>query len=191
MKKDYILDIYRSTKTVFTVNDISIIWEVTNLSFVKLKIHRLLISGKLLRIRKGFYAKDENYSREEFANRLYSPSYVSLETVLVKEGLIFQYYENVTMISYLSREIEVQKQKYSYRRIKYDILLNQSGILLKDGYFAASKERAMLDILYLNKDYYFDNLLEVDWIKLKEISKIYKSSRINKIIKKLEKDEII
>ena len=28
----------------------------------------------------------------------------------------------------------------------------------EDTYYVASKERAFLDILYLNKDYHFDNL---------------------------------
>jgi hypothetical protein len=48
----------------------------------------------------------------------------------------------------------------------------------------ASKERAICDRIYFTKDYYFDNLNEVDFIKLEEISQIY-NKRVKDEIKKL------
>ena len=40
-------------------------------------------------------------------------------------------------------------------------------------YVIASKERAFLDMLYLYKEYHFDNLESINWEKVAEILPIY------------------
>ena len=49
----------------------------------------------------------------------------------------------------------------------------------------ASKERAFLDIMYINKDYYFDNLIGIDWDKVFKILPIYNNKRMTKKIKEI------
>jgi predicted transcriptional regulator of viral defense system len=53
----------------------------------------------------------------EIATKIYKPSYISFETVLSQSGVIFQYYSQIFVASYLTREIEVDGQKYFYRKI--------------------------------------------------------------------------
>jgi len=173
MEKDYILDIMRSNKTVFTFKDIVLLWRESDVNFIKKKIHRYVKAGKLNAIRKGIYSKDKNYDKYELSTKIYTPAYVSFETVLGANGITFQFYSQIFVASYTTKEIECDGQKFSYKKIKDAILSNQSGIERKDNYSIASPERAFLDVVYLNKDYHFDNLSVLNWEKVYEILPIY------------------
>jgi len=173
MRKDYILKLIRSKNTVFTTNDICLLWGESNASFVKKKIYRYLKAGKIYSIRRGIYAKDRDYNKYELATKIYTPSYISFETVLAKAGVIFQLYGQIFVASYLTREIIADGQNYSFKRIKESILINKIGIDIENNYYIASPERAFLDVIYLNKDYHFDNLINIDWDKVYEILPIY------------------
>jgi hypothetical protein len=50
----------------------------------------------------------------------------------------------------------------------------------------ASKYRAILDTIYLYKDFFFDNLDDIDWEKLEELMNIYNSKILEKRIKILK-----
>ena len=130
------------------------------------------------------YVKDKNYNRFELATRINTPSYVSFETVLGSSGLTFQYYGNIFVASYLSREMEVGGQKITFIKMKNYVLSNTIGIEHKDGYARATKERAFLDRMYINKDYYFDNLNGLDWNKVFEILPIFHNKRMENRVKK-------
>lgn len=188
MKDSYILKLYKSTSTIFTTKDISLIWGEVNLGILKSKVNYYVKTGKLLSLRKGIYAKDENYSKLEFATKIYSPSYVSLETVLRKEGVIFQYYESIFVVSYLSREIACAGQKYVYKKIRNEVLMNALGIEKKDNYAIATKERAFLDTLYLIKNYHFDNLKRMNWETILKILPIYQNKRMTKVVNVLYRE---
>ena len=58
----------------------------------------------------------------------------------------------------------------------------------KGNYSAASKERAFLDVLYLNKDYHFDSLPPLDWDKIFAILPIYGNKRMAKKANEYFKD---
>jgi len=180
MKKDYLGCLLRSNNTVFTSKDISLIWNETNVNNLKKKAYRYVKAGKLYSIRRGIYAKDRHYNKFELAIKIYTPAYVSLETVLIKEGIIFQHYKTIFVISYLAREIICDGQKYSFKKIKDSILTNPLGIEKKENYAIASKERAFLDVLYLNKNYYFDNLSSINWEKCFFILPIYENKTMFK-----------
>ena len=180
MKTFNILDIYRSKNTVFTAKDISLIWKETSLSIIKSRINYYVKKEKLYHLRRGVYAKDKNYNKFELATKIYTPSYLSLETALQKEGIVFQYYKSIFVISYLSREISCDGRIFIYKKIKYDILTNPLGIKKEDNYFIATKERAFLDALYLYKDYHFDNLRTVDWDLCLQIIPIYDNQNLVK-----------
>ena len=173
MEKDYILDLMRSNKTVLTFKDVVLLWGESDVNFVKKKINRYVKAGKLNAIRRGIYSKNKNYDKYELATKIYTPSYVSMETVLGAAGITFQLYGQIFVVSYTTKEIECDGQKYSYRKIKDTILTNQAGIESKENYSVASPERAFLDVVYLNKDYYFDNLSGLNWDKVYEILPIY------------------
>jgi len=175
MGKDYISTLLRSNNTIFTFKELSLIWNETDIQLIKKRVYRYTRMGKLYPIRKGIYAKDKNYDRLELANKIFTPAYISLETVLSREGVVFQHYDRIFIVSYLSREISCDGQTYVFRRLKDVILMNSSGVVKKDNYTIASKERAFLDTIYLNKSYYFDNLSSIDWDKCFEILPIYEN----------------
>lgn len=180
MEKASILSILREGNTVFTFKDILLSSGETNTSLLKRRINYYVKNKELYPIRKGIYAKDKNYDRLELANRIYTPSYISLETVLSREGIVFQHYEQISLVSYLTREIICDGQKYVFRKIKDTILMNSLGLEKKGNYFIASRERAFLDTVYLNKNYYFDNLSSLDWDRCFEILYIYENKAMEK-----------
>jgi len=184
MEKDYILDLMRSNKTVFTFKDVILLWGESDINFVKKKINRYVKAGKLNAIRRGIYSKDKNYDKYELATKIYTPSYISLETALGAAGITFQFYSQIFAVSYQTKEIECDKKKYSYRKIKDTILTNQAGIESRENYNIASPERAFLDVVYLNKDYHFDNLSALNWDKVYEILPVYGGNkRMAKMVK--------
>jgi hypothetical protein len=163
MEKDYISALLRSANTVFTFKELSLIWSETDINLTKKRVYRYTKMGKLYSIRKGIYAKDKNYDKMELANKIFTPAYISLETVMSREGIVFQHYDRIFVVSYLSREISCDGQTYVFRHMKREILTNTLNIKRKDNYYIASKERAFLDTIYLNKNYHFDNLSSINW----------------------------
>ncbi|OGZ99598.1 MAG: hypothetical protein A3G49_06085 [Candidatus Sungbacteria bacterium RIFCSPLOWO2_12_FULL_41_11] len=188
MEKYYILDLMRSKKTVFTFKDLILFWGKSDVNFVKKKIYRYVKAGKMNSIRRGIYSKDKDYNKYELATKIYTPSYVSLETALGASGVTFQLYGQIFVVSYTTKEIECDGQKYSYKKIKDIILTNQIGIESRENYSIASPERAFLDVIYLNKDYHFDNLSALNWEKVREILPIYGGNkRMAKMVKMYHK----
>lgn len=190
MKKVNILDILQTDKTVFTFKELMLFTGETNRTLLKRRIHHHVKTGKFYPVRRGIYAKNKNYNKLELATRIYTPSYISLETVLSQSGVVFQHYNQIFVISYLTREIVCDGQIYSYKRIKYPVLINDIGIFKKNNYTVATKERAFLDVIYLYKDYYFDNLSTLDWDKIFMILPIYKNktmiTKVNRLYKTLK-----
>jgi len=179
MNKNLILEIYKKPQTIFSLKEISLLFPELAYKNLKSKLSYFVSTGKLKRVRKGIYAK-ENYNQLELANKIYTPSYISLETVLEKEGIVFQKYKTIFASSYLTRRIKVEKQEIFYRNIKDEVLLNSLGVREENYYFIASKERAFLDAVFLYRDYHFDNLRPLDWEKIKEMEKIYSSKALVK-----------
>lgn len=184
-KGNYLSTILRSKKTVFTFKDLILMWGESKKETARVRVNYYLKKRNLYRIRRGFYAKDKNYDKLELATRIFTPAYISFETVLGRAGVVFQYYDRILTASYLTREIKVDGQSYAYRKIKSTVLTNKKGVEDRGEYSVASPERAFLDTLYINKDYYFDNLTPLDWKEVFEILPIYNSKRMSKKVDKL------
>lgn len=186
-KTDVLFTIYNNNRTVFTFSNIALLTGESNAAKLSNKLNYYVHSGKLLNPRKGIYAKN-NYNPEELACLLYTPSYISLEYVLQKAGVIFQYDEKITAVSYLSRTVEIDKNVYQYRKIKNEILIDMSGIIRSNNLNIATPERAFLDVMYLNASYYFDNINSLNKNVIYELLPVYNSKilteRINNIFKK-------
>lgn len=179
-KKKPLSSILRSNKTVFTFKDISLIWSDTNKKTRIAGVNYYIKTGQLYSIRRGIYSKNKNYNRLELATRILTPSYVSFETVLTQTGINFQFYEKITIASYQTREIIIDNQTYSFKKIKDLILTNPLGVEHKNESSIASPERAFLDTIYIHKDYHFDNLASLNWDKVWKILPIYKNKRMAK-----------
>ena len=179
-KGEYLEVLLRSPKTIFSTKDVSLLWKEPSGSIISDRLRKYVKSGKMIRVRRGLYAKDKNYSRFELAIRINTPAYISFETVLTQEGVNFQYYGNIFVASYVNREMEVDRNKIKFIRIKDDVLSNTVGIQEKSGCSIATKERAFLDRIYVSKDYHFDNLSNLNWDKVFEILPIYNNKRLEK-----------
>ncbi len=184
-KGNYLTTILRASRTVFSTKDIALLWHEPVTAATRVRLHYNVIKGELYRIRKGLYAKSKDYNKLELATRIFTPSYVSFETVLAKEGLIFQYYSQIFVASYLTREITVDGQAYSFRKIRTGVLTNPLGVDLASETSIATRERAFLDTLYINADYQFDNLRSLNWEKVFEILPIFNNQRMAKMINQL------
>ena len=183
-KEDIIFKVYKNSRTVFKINDIALLMGDEKSSALRKILNYYVKTGKLLNPRKGFYAK-EGYKPEELACLLYPPTYISLEYVLQRAGVIFQYDSAITNLSYLTRETVIDNQTFRYRQIKGEILTNTAGIILnKNNINIATPERAFLDILYLNQRFYFDNLHVLDKQKIDKLLPVYNSQTLVKTVNK-------
>ena len=182
-KGEYLDILLRSAKSIFSSKDVALLWGEESEEIIKRRLNKYVKAEKLIRVRRGLYAKDKNYNRFELATRINTPSYISFETILTREGINFQYYGNVFVASYINREIEIDGQKITFVRMKDYVLSNTTGIEHKDGIATATKERAFLDRIYISKDYHFDNLDILDWDKVFEILPIYHNKRMEKKVK--------
>lgn len=186
-KGDYLITILRSPKTIFTSKDIAILWQDPGTSATRVRISYYVKKGDLIRLRKGLYSKTKDYNKLELATRIFTPAYVSFETVLAKEGLIFQMYQPIFVASYTTRQITIDNQVYSLKTMKNNILTNSTGVENVNETSVATKERAFLDALYVNNDYYFDNLRSLDWDKVNQILPLYNNQRMAKKVSQLQK----
>jgi len=188
LKKGEYLDVLlRSSRTIFSTKDVALLWGEEKDSTVSVRLNKYVRAGKLVRVHRGLYAKDKSYDKFELATRIYTPSYISFETVLAKAGVIFQFYGQIFVASYVTREVTVGEQLYSYKRVRGSILTNRIGVEAKDNYYIASPERAFLDVVYSNKDYHFDNLSPLSWEKVFEILPTYENKSMEKKVKKYHK----
>lgn len=188
MEQRNLLSILRSKSSVLTFKEILIASNTDKHSLLKKRLNYYVKKGELKSIRRGLYAKDKNYDRLELATKIFTPAYISFETILSKAGVVFQYYNKIFVATYQTKEIECDNQIYSFKKIKDDILTNTAGIENRGNYFAASKERAFLDVLYLNKDYHFDNLSPLDYNKIRTLLPIYQNKRMIKQVTKYFKN---
>jgi len=168
-----LVKLYKISKTILTTCDLAIIWQMDNMDNLKSKAAYYVDRGDLIRLRRGIFAKDENYNTRELATSIYAPSYISFETVLREEGVIFQYYNTIFVASKWPKNIKINNYNFTFRKIKKSVLYNTKGIIVEENYSIASRERAFLDTIYLFKEYYFDNLRKINWEKCFDLVKIY------------------
>lgn len=128
-------------------------------------------SGFFIKLRNGFYAlKDSSPSLYFIANKLYQPSYISLEKALSHCGIIPETVYAITSITTKpTREFKTPKGFFSYQRIKKEVFAGYEPKKI-DGSLVlfAEPEKALADYLY------FVDLKKIslnDRLNLKEIKK--------------------
>lgn len=185
MEKGFLNELLRSNKTVFSFKDLILLWGGIDKLTAGSRVNYYTKHNNLYHIRRGLYAKDKNYNKYELATKIFTPSYISFETVLGSAGATFQHYSKIFVASYQNKEIKCDGQTIAFKRIREEILTNNSGIEIKENYSVASAERAFLDVVYLNADYHFDNLSVLNWDKVCSILPIYGGNkRMEKMVKK-------
>jgi len=177
-------NVLSSPYSVFTIPMMAMLDDSGAESRLSARLNYSVKRGYLKNIRKGIYTK-KKYEPEELGCLLYTPCYISLNYVLQRAGIIFQFDSAITLVSYISREIVIDGQTFSYRRIKEEIFTNTIGIEMNGITNIATPERAFLDMLYLNSNFYFDNLTPLNKERVYEILPIYQNKTMVKRVKEL------
>lgn len=177
--KDFIKSV-KPDQSVFTFSQLSHMVDSYTGSKLRSALKYAIKKGDIYRITKGIYSLSKNYDYWQFANKYRSPSYISLYSILQKNGIIFQPYTAIYIVSNRSLQIKIDNQTYIYRKIKDTILLNPFGIEVQNSTQIATIERAICDKLYLDGDEYFDNLRNINWQKMSQLNSLVYSN--NKII---------
>jgi len=114
-------------------------------------ISRNLKSGLFLKLRNNYYMlKDSNPPLYSIANKLYQPSYISLESALSYYGIIPEVVYTVTSVTTKpTREFKTPKSVFSYQRIKKSVFAGYNSVTIEGKIvLLAQPEKALADYLY-------------------------------------------
>ncbi|MBD3279570.1 MAG: hypothetical protein GF390_02555 [Candidatus Pacebacteria bacterium] len=172
------MDKYKSlisqSQQLFHASDLALLWGIDNQDTLNMTLKRFVDRGILHRIHKGFYStvKIDSIDPKDLGfSYLNVYSYISLETVLVKKGVIFQEIPHITFVSSKSTTFTIGNMSYKSRQLKDEFLYNTWGVKQIDGHFEANLERAVADILYYDPQYHFDNQDIIDFDKVELVQK--------------------
>ncbi len=158
-------------------------------------LERYTQKGVFIRAKKGLYLFDWDWSHEVIlANKVYSPSYVSLETALSYYSIIPEVVYSITSVTCkATREFSIDGRAFEYRKIKKEAYIGYtpkefSG---KIG-LIAQPEKALVDYLYfvaLGEKSLNDrlNLRNLDWIKVKQYTRLFKREGLERIVNDISK----
>ena len=177
------------------------------------RIARLVTAGEIVRVKKGLYVfaapfRRHPIAREQLANLIYGPSYVSLDTALTFHGLIPERVEAVTSVTTgRAHKFDTPFGAFTYRtlspvRYAMGMLLDTSG---KAPFLVASPEKALVDKVWCDKRlistravdfgaYLLDDLRmdaarlrDLDAPRLAAINHAYASPKIESLLQFLKK----
>lgn len=154
-------DVYKILKKknyyVFSFQDIMTFFPKENKSNLEKRVYTWKKQGWISPLKKGLYelTYPENLIIPDLyiANRLYDPSYVSLETALSYYGIIPEVSFAVTSISAKpTREFKNKHGLFTYHTAKPDFFTGYN-IIKQNNFeiFMAEPEKAVVDFLYFNK----------------------------------------
>lgn len=135
----------------------TLISELKGYSQPLFKVHQLVKSGVLYRLKRGFYCVNSEYSgvkvdNRVIANSLYeAPSCISLEYALSYYGLIPERVAGVTSVVIgRSKRYETPVGWFRYQTVPDRVF--SIGVRSQDGYLIASPEKALCDYLLTRRD---------------------------------------
>lgn len=172
--KNKLDQLLKSDQKVFHTQDLALLWEIENRNTLYTSIKRLVKKGVLISVRKGLYSVlplDQIDPVRLGLAIIHKYAYLSTESVLAKEGVIFQKVYSLTFISSVSKKINEADNLFLFRRLKPQYLYQTEGIKKEDSVFVAEKERAVADMLYFNPKYYFDNPQLINWERVRLIQR--------------------
>ncbi len=142
---------------VFTDTEVSsVVQKSANAQYGLIK--RGIANGDIIPLRRGVYGLGKKYRRQQFnlfelANKIYSPSYVSLESALSNHGWIPEAAYTTTSISAKrSKEFETPVGIFSYSRIpRFNFVGVERVVEGKSIFLMANPTKALIDFVYVNK----------------------------------------
>ena len=182
---DILSTILLSTRTVFTPQWLALMTGNPNRESIYNSLRYYARIGALRSPRQGIYVKPD-YNEQEMACALLKPSYISMEYVLARAGVTFQFSDDITCISYQTRTIVVDNKSYVFRKINPIVWTNMLGIEQRNNIAIATPERAFLDMVYLSAGQcYFDNLRPLNIDLIKQILPVYNSPTMEQRVETL------
>ena len=178
--------------SVFTPREFERIFEVKS-GAAQQFIHSYVQKNFFTKLRNGLYALEEKRPPIYFvANKLYRPSYVSLETALSFYGIIPETVYGITSVTPKpTKMFETLDLLFTYTRIK-QAAFEGYAIQKEDDqiYLIAEPEKALADYLYLvsigqrkwNDRFYTKNISAK---KLDSYAKLFNRNKLNTLIKQL------
>lgn len=138
---------------IFGANDIRALFGVSAVAAAGL-LHRYKKRGFIAQIKRGLYVFPDALPSDVYiANKLYSPSYISLEFALSYHGVIPEtVYEITSVTTKATRRFEVKTlgKIFSYRKIKKAAYTGYEVQKQKEvSFYIADAEKAFVDANYL------------------------------------------
>lgn len=140
--------------TAFSLNDI----KAVNNNFQRRRLYEWQKKGYIKKVIKEYYVFSDLVLNEhilfEVANKIYSPSYISLSMALAFYNLIPESVYEITSISTRkTNKFKTSLAEFSYRTLKPKMFFGFRIIKYDTGYFKiAEPEKAILDYFYLRAD---------------------------------------
>ncbi len=175
---------------IFNANDIRSLFGVSTVATSAL-LHRYKKQGFILQLKKGFYVFPDALPPDVYvANKIYTPSYISLEFALSYHGVIPEtVYEITSVTTKATRRFETLGKVFSYRKIKRDAytgyeIQNQKGL----SFNIANAEKAFVDTNYLRlmngqKPISRFNKEKINPIRAKKYASLFGNKKLKGIIK--------
>jgi predicted transcriptional regulator of viral defense system len=167
-------ELIKLDRKLYHSNDLAILWGITNRNTLYTTIKRYVQKGILLPVFKGLYSTvpiaqlDPRILGQAI---IHKKAYLTTESVLVSKGIIAQMPYMYTFVSSISRKVTVGDMTFLYRQL-HDIYLNNPiGVEAQEGFYTATVQRAVADMLYFNPKYHFDLHTSIDWKMVKAIQK--------------------
>ena len=162
----------KSGRILLHTQDLALLWGIQNRHNLRITISRYIKRGILFKIFKGLYSTTpiDQIDRHQLGPILvHRFCYLSCEPILEEYGVINHKVFPLIYVSSVSKRIELNGSFYVYKQMKAEFLLNPEGVILKDGLYKASLERAVADIQYFNMNVYYDSPSLIDWERVKDI----------------------
>lgn len=195
------LDLRRhlSDQLVFTVSDV----KKFDSHFYYSRLTEWQEKGYIEKVCRGFYIFSDTKLDEAalfaISNRIYNPSYISLESALTYYNFIPEGVFTVTAVTTKQTyELLTDAARFDYRKIRRDIFFGYDVVGEGSRKFKiALPEKALLDMLYLNSDLSSREALEslrlstsvvkemIDQQKFARFEKIYQNQSLQKRAKLL------
>ena len=171
----FIDEIVNSEQTVWSIAELRLFLWIKNTNTMWSFLQRMKKNNILFCPYRGIWCR-KDFDYLELWAKIKSKSYISLQTVLQRAGIIFQDRSHtITVVSDNTLTIKLPSLKLSVdiHKIKKSIFTNPLFIINTWTYQIASTERAVCDMLYFDPKFYFDHTSSLDVEKLQELSEIY------------------
>jgi len=123
---------------------------------IRVQLSRFKKRGLIYSFKRGIYCFDlQKIDEFELANKLYQPSYISLETALHYYGIIPNIPQQTTSVNITTlKEFKLDYGVFIYHKIKKELFWGYNGQQRANGkgyFLIADAEKALLDFFYLRK----------------------------------------